>query len=255
MTQAPDSPLGAHDFLRMEVATYLRRTQGRETFCCGPSPGFPEGCIVKRTSPEGWPWFRAWRGRAARSAGRREHDNLVALDRIGVRVPRAFAWATGSSPGSASRRASVVVASVVVMERVRHNRTLRDALEVAGASERRRLGTELLALVARMHAQGFHHRDLYLQHVIVRADDGALVLIDVGRVRRGRRARWLVKDLAALLHSTPARVTPREELRFAVGWLDAQGVTGRGARRRWLRAIVRKRLRIAAHVPRDERAR
>jgi len=226
----------------MEVGSYLRRTQGRETFCCGPLPGFPEGCIVKRTRPAGPGWMRAL---AARRAGRREHENLLALGALGVRVPRAIAWAAGGLRESAS---------VVVMEQVRHRRTLRDALEMAGAAERRRLGEGLLALVARLHAQGFHHRDLYLQHVIVREPDEALVLIDVGRVRRARRARWLVKDLAALLHSTPVRVTERERLRFAAGWLDARGVTGRSARRRWLRAVERKRARMSARLPRDERA-
>jgi tRNA A-37 threonylcarbamoyl transferase component Bud32 len=140
------------------------------------------------------------------------------------------------------------------MEDVPHRCTLRDELEHADARVRGRRSAELLDLVVRLHGQGFHHRDLYLQHFLVRQGDGVLVLIDVGRVRRGRRSRWLVKDLAALLHSTPERVTSREKLHFAAGWLDARGITGRGARRRWLRAIERKRARIAAHVPRDERS-
>jgi tRNA A-37 threonylcarbamoyl transferase component Bud32 len=130
---------------------------------------------------------------------------------------------------------------------------LREQLDQCGANERRRLGGQLLELVTRLHSNGFHHRDLYLQHVIVRSDDQALVLIDVGRVRRGRRMRWLVKDLAALLHSTPERVTARERLRFAAGWLDGMEITDRVARRRLLRAVERKRERIAAHVPKDER--
>ncbi len=251
MASGSPNPIRAEDFLRMEVAEFLRRTQGRETFHCGPLPGFPAGCIVKRTRSDGGGWLRPWRARRARGAGRREHDNLVELDRAGVRVPRAVAWAEGvGANGDANT-------SVVVMERIDHARTLRDELEQCSASERRRLGARLLELVARLHASGFHHRDLYLQHVILRSGDGALVLIDVGRVGRvglGRRMRWLVKDLAALLHSTPARVTARERLRFAAGWLDAMAVTDRGARRRLLRAVERKRERIAAHVPIDERA-
>jgi tRNA A-37 threonylcarbamoyl transferase component Bud32 len=186
-----------------------------------------------------------WRARSARGAGRREHDNLVALDQAGVRVPRAVAWAEGVDAAGDS--------SVVVMERIEHARTLRDELKQCDASARRPWGAQLLDLVTRLHASGFHHRDLYLQHVIVRSKDGALVLIDVGRVHRGRRTRWLVKDLAALSHSTPMRVTVRERLRFAAGWLDAMSITGRDARRRLLRAVERKRERIAAHVPKDER--
>lgn len=243
MTQGPGIDVAAHDFLGLEVTSFLRRTQGRETFLGGPLPGFPGGCIVKRTRSEGRAWLRPWRARSARAAGRREHDNLVELERAGVRVPRAAAWAADGR-----------TVSVVVMERVDHARTLRDELRGCDASERRRLCAQLLELVVRLHASGFHHRDLYLQHVIVRSSDGALVLIDVGRVRRTNRARWLVKDLAAMLHSTPAGVTPRERLRFAAGWLGAMGVEGRGARRRFLRAVERKHKRIAAHVPLDERA-
>jgi tRNA A-37 threonylcarbamoyl transferase component Bud32 len=240
--------IDARDFLRMEVTSFLRRTQGRETFHCGPLPGFPDGCVVKRTRRDERDWMRPWRARSARAAGRREHENLIALEKIGVRVPRAVTWAAGNAISPSSE-----CASVVVMERVRHTQTLRDALETADAKERARLGAALSKLVVRLHSEGFHHRDLYLQHVLVPADDGALVLIDVGRVARGSRARWLVKDLAALLHSTPARVTAHEKLRFAARWLDALGITGSSARRRWLRAIERKRARMSARVPRDER--
>jgi tRNA A-37 threonylcarbamoyl transferase component Bud32 len=244
MARELEIDIDAQDFLRMEVTSYLRRTQGRETFHCGPLPGFPDGCVVKRTRSDEHGWLRPWRARSARAAGKREHDNLVELDLAGVRVPRAVTWAADAAGRDAS---------VVVMERVRHTQTLRDVLERAGAAERARLGAELSKLVVLLHTRGFHHRDLYLQHVIVAAEDGALVLIDVGRVGRGSRARWLVKDLAALLHSTPARVTSREKLRFAAHWFDALGISGRSARRRWLRAIERKRARMSARVPRDER--
>jgi tRNA A-37 threonylcarbamoyl transferase component Bud32 len=246
MEPGPDTAFAARDFLGVEVASWLRRTQGRETFSSGPTAGSPAGCIVKRTSLPERGWMRPFRSRAARAAGRREHENLVALDRAGVLVPRAMGWASddGGEHGPVS---------VVVMERIPHTGTLRDELEHADARLRRARSAELLDLVVRLHGQGFHHRDLYLQHFLVRAGDGALVLIDVGRVRRGRRARWLVKDLAALLHSTPEAVTSRDKLRFAAGWLDARGITRRGARRRFLRAVERKRARIAAHVPRDER--
>jgi hypothetical protein len=43
-------------------------------------------------------------------------------------------------------------------------------------------------------------------------------------------------------------------LRFAARWLDLLGIVGRAPRRRWIRAIEKKRARMAAHVPRDERA-
>jgi hypothetical protein len=59
-----------------------------------------------------------------------------------------------------------------------------------------------------------------------------------------------VKDLGALLHSTPAGVPTGARLRFLAGYLDAMGVTERRARRRWARDVERRRARLAAHVPR-----
>lgn len=233
------TPPAASDFLHVEAPTCLRRTQGRETFAVG------DGWVVKRTRERAraglWPWFRA------RSSGEREFRALQVLAQSDVSVPRAVDWAEERSPSSR--------VSVCVMERVAHAETLRERLARARPAERRELARALLELIVRFHATGFVHRDLYLQHLLVRSEDGVLVLIDVGRVRRrpAWRPRWLVKDLASLLHSSPDAVSAREKLRFLAGWLDARGIHARGARRRWARAIESKRARIAAHVPKDER--
>jgi len=205
----------------------LRRAPGRETFLGRGPAGEP--AVIKR-----------YDGRA----GLVERENLVALARAGLPVPAAL--------GARARGRS----SLVAMAFVPHAQTLRDlAAEVAPAERARRAG-ELLDLVVALHGAGWYHRDLYLEHFLVRADDGRLVLIDVGRARRRRRPRrrWLVKDLAALLHSTPPAVGPRERLRFLARYLDARGVEGRRARRRWLRAVVAKERRMAAHPPRFGRS-
>jgi len=104
--------------------------------------------------------------------------------------------------------------------------------------------------VLRLHEKGWYHRDLYLQHFVLRGQE--LVLLDVGRARRKRavRERWFEKDLAALLHSTPRVVGARERLRFLVRYLDARGIEARLQRRVWLARIVRRAGRMAAHVPR-----
>ncbi len=232
-------PLSAADFLDFEAPEYLRRTSGRETFAVGGE------VIVKRTTERAraglWPWF------PARSAGELECEALRALATAGVNVPRAIDW-------TVDRRAGGRV-SVCLMERVAHEWSLRQALERASPAVRRDLERRLLELVARFHASGFIHRDFYLQHVLVRASDAELVLIDVGRARRkdSWRSRWYVKDLASLLHSTPKCVGSRERLRFLARWLDAHGITSRKSRRRWAKAVSRKARRIAAHVPKDER--
>jgi lipopolysaccharide core heptose(I) kinase len=72
-------------------------------------------------------------------------------------------------------------------------------------SARRALAREIADLSRRFHATGFVHKDFYLGHVFLVANDGAhrLSLIDLQRARRPRRfhRRWLVKDLGALAYS------------------------------------------------------
>src|SRR4030095_1136590 len=118
---------------------------------------------------------------------------------------------------------------VVVMEHVEHAETLRERLGRADASERAAWCAQLLRLVSALHAGGWYHRDLYLQHLVLGPE--GLVLLDVGRARRSSgagapRERWFVKDLGALLHSTPRTVGAREQLRFLARYLDARGLHG-----------------------------
>jgi hypothetical protein len=89
----------------------------------------------------------------------------------------------------------------------------------------------------------------------MRAGDaaGGLVLIDCGRARHARRLgrRWIVKDLAALLSSTPERVGARPRLAFFARYLRAAAPgLGRRARRALARSVVKKARRLAAHAPR-----
>ena len=211
--------------LERNEARVLRSLPGRETLELGPN-------VVKR-SRERWG--------LGRSPGAVEYQNLRDLARDGIPVPRALSW-------SAERSGPLLLArhSEVEMERIEHRETLRERLFQAPPAERAQLGEKLLALVVRLHQSGWYHRDLYLQHIVLRGDE--LVLLDVGRARQGRsvRARWFVKDLAALLHSCPRSVTPRERLRFLRAYLRARGIEGRPS---WLRAIQRRERRMARHVP------
>jgi hypothetical protein len=144
------------------------------------------------------------------------------------------------------------------MEHLEHEETLRELLARTPPLAARPRLAQLARLVARLHAAGFYHRDLYLEHVVVtRERPGGLALLDAGRVRRQRapRARWFVKDLAALLHSAPAALGPRARLRFLTDYLDArashaQRPSSPRARRAFARAVVRKAARLAAHAPR-----
>jgi hypothetical protein len=100
------------------------------------------------------------------------------------------------------------------------------AKDDANLPGRRRLMDGLARFVARFHAAGFVHRDLYLCHIFFDSAGAAMqaadcerafCLIDLQRVfrPRWRGRRWVVKDLAALDFSTPAdRVSRWERLRF-----------------------------------------
>jgi tRNA A-37 threonylcarbamoyl transferase component Bud32 len=144
------------------------------------------------------------------------------------------------------------------MEHLAHERDLRELASLLSRSERRPWLDELARLVAKLHGAGWYHRDLYLQHLVAipRAEPSSggwrIAILDVGRARREAhpRERWFVKDVAALLHSTPETVTEAERLRFLARYLDLRGVRSRKERRAFARAVARKAARIAAHQPR-----
>lgn len=225
-----------------EAARALRSVPGRVTFRWSDGA---RDWAVKRTDRDlsRDAWFDRLHGAPGRSPGQREYDNLLGLAREGLPVPEAVGWARDG------RR------SLVAMRWVDHADDLRAAVQRDPEGARSAWLRPLVELVARLHGAGWYHRDLYLQHFVLAAARG-LVLLDVGRARRQRRPRrrWLEKDLAALAHSAPDVVGPRLRLRFLLGYLRARGVSGRGAARRWARAVERRRARLARHVPRDERA-
>lgn len=173
------------------------------------------------------------------SPAEREHQALEELQRAGLRVPRPVGFFDGDGR------------SVVAMERVESAADLREALREVGPSAAQPLLAGLLELVLALHTLGWHHRDLYLHHILI-GEDGELVLIDLGRARRPRwvRRRWFAKDLAALLLWTPAGISAKLRLRFLAKYMDAMGINGRRARRSFASDILRRRERMARHVPR-----
>ncbi len=87
-------------------------------------------------------------------------------------------------------------------------------------------------LVSTLHAHGYAHRDLYLSHVFFDPSDQSLRLIDLQRVIRPtwRFSRWVVKDVASLNYSTPARLVSRtDRLRWMRYYLGARklGIAGK----------------------------
>lgn len=111
---------------------------------------------------------------------------------------------------------------------------------------------ELARFVARFHAAGFVHRDLYLCHIFV---DGApdqrpqFCLIDLQRVMHAplRRRRWIAREIAQLHYSTPSSVaTVRDRLRWLKYYMGAAWCNKR-KKRGLMRRILQKSASIAAH--------
>lgn len=238
----PDDPAEVlRAIFGLDTGAALRAVHGRATLLWPAA----RDVVVKRYERGEWgDAWRDWRARGAvRSFARREAENLIELRELGLPTPRALGWCGSDGWRGVGRR------SALWMEHVEHRASLRDELERHPAAAERWCD-ELARLTARMHAAGWRHRDYYLQHWLV-AERG-LVLIDVGRCEResGMRQRWLVKDLAALDMSCPARVGARTRLRFLARYFGALGVEGRAQKRRFAAEIRSKSRRMAAHEPR-----
>ncbi len=235
--QEGESLPGLKDWLVLAPSHPLRKVPGRETYA------WPENApraILKRTSGD---LFRDrwhdWLHLRFRSPGQREFDNLQKLGDAGFCVPFALGW------GQSGR------VSFVLMEYVAHGQTLRQSLELASARASCKWAEILGRWVGRLHAAGWYHRDLYLEHWVL-TEDGGLCLLDLGRARQQARPRrrWLTKDLGALLHSSPANLPSRTRLRFLVSYFRQRGLSNRIARRRFARDVENRRVRIASHAPR-----
>jgi len=113
-----------------------------------------------------------------------------------------------------------------------------------------RIIEEVADIVARIHAKGLHHQDLYLCHFLCGSEqDGLpLTLIDLQRVEQHRRLprRWQVKDLAQLHFSSAQYITRQDILRF---WKVYNSIyhTGRRKIPLW-HSILRKSERIRRHT-------
>lgn len=186
--------------------------------------------------------FGKWR-QGHRRAAAAEWRWLHTLPLLGIRVPSPVAWL-----GEGCRTLLVTAAAP--------GRPMDAWLAAAAAEGWLHLAIDFACrrvapLVRRLHDRGLVHRDLYWNHVFTPdpRGDAEVTLIDVERVVRPARfwwRRWVVKDLAGLLASSPVPVPARGALRFLRAYLG-----GPCARRGDLVAAVwRKAERIRAHVPR-----
>ena len=172
-----------------------------------------------------------------------EFANIRAARAAGVPTMREVLF--GEEPGRGARRSYLIVTAVPG-----------DALERCGEEFLAAIGRDdgigeftsrLAALVARLHAAGYVHRDLYASHIFGHQRPGGyeLYLIDLARmfVPLWRRFRWRVKDLAQLKYSMPPAWVEAHWDEFLAEYLG-------GCAGRYRRAVDRK---VASMVRRRRR--
>ena len=155
----------------------------------------------------------AWKERLGLATAQREWRALVRLRAAGLPVPAPLAHVRVASGEH-----------VVVMEWI-DAAPLATAL--ADAKQRRPLLAALGALVRKLHAAGWVHRDLHRENVLVA--DEQLVLIDLQAARRSRSDTARIRDLGRLDHSLRRILSRGDRVRLraaALGLarpLDASG--------------------------------
>lgn len=188
---------------------------------------------------------------AVRAPGRTPAEKEVAgirlLQDAGIPTVPLVAWGV-----LADRRSFVVVDDLADYQPG-------DKLLEAGGSSFDRLLEPTADLAAKLHAVGLHHRDLYLCHFFVPADDPSapLRLIDCARVKRLprflTRYRWVVKDLSQFWYSTLKHPEITDGQRMA--WLRRYaGKAGGGDVDRLRRSVERKVAWIGRHDAKLNRA-
>jgi tRNA A-37 threonylcarbamoyl transferase component Bud32 len=169
---------------------------------------------------------------------RREWDGAKALAALGIPASLPLGW--GVHP-----RGSFIVlegSPGFPADAWRENGVTAERLD--------RLTAGLATLVSTLHDANLCHRDLNVYHVLV--DGDSLRIIDVGRVRRFLRRRWIVKDLASLLASAVREGFPQRAARLFLSRYLSQ--TRRAwNRRRLLAKVTAKAERYRRHTEKKEK--
>ncbi len=189
------------------------------------------------------------RGRWPRLGARREWENLLAMEQIGIPTVTPVAMGERSYLG-------LETSSFTLTEELYGAEPLDVLLKRDYAQPRtkcrtrelRRLIAKMARLARRLHGAGMNHQDFYLNHFFLDGG-GRLYLLDLQRVQRRRKVprHSVIKDLAQLHYSADhyAVGSRTDRMRFFLTYLD---VTALGAEeKRLARLIVKKVRRIARH--------
>lgn len=174
-----------------------------------------------------------------------EYGNLRWLAQRLFRVPDALA-------AGVLWRAGAPAYQLLVTGLVEGALDLRAHLAARGALEPELLD-ELAGEVARMHALGFVHRDLYPRNLLVTPAPGPRRLVFVDAWRGGARTqlRGPAYDLGCLMLHAPELLSRDERRRFLDGYVAARARQGRPvAREPLLAAVERERRALRARLAR-----
>jgi tRNA A-37 threonylcarbamoyl transferase component Bud32 len=215
------------------VSGHPERNVARLTLGTGPEA---VGAFLKREHRVRWRdrLANAWAGFGPVSRSRREALVLRALSEAGVNGPE---WiAVGEQRG----QAFLLVREVAGAADLRQ--LLRD--EIIAPAQRRELAARLGEALARVHAAGFDHPDLYSKHVLVEPGTLTVWFLDWQRSRRHCWLDWQqrCRDLAALDATLPAELaSPGDRLTCLRAYLG--DVIGFRAAARQVRARAQRLLR------------
>lgn len=157
-----------------------------------------------------------------------EYRMTALLNSIGITTaPLAGFGVDGSWP--TSQRSFLITRALPLTRTL--NELSRDWWQDPPAPQlKRRLIRGVAGIVARMHAAGINHRDLYVNHFRLPLNwlenptgEPPLFLMDLHRAQQhtALSRRWLVKDLAALLFSVLDKpFSQRDRLRFLQSYYD-----------------------------------
>lgn len=194
-----------------------------------------------------WSWLQAKLGRTSRpTPARVEVENVARATRAGIECMRVVAF--GERFGGDGLIESFLVtedlAGFLDLQRFVPRRFPVQSKAITCGRDRDldRLVAKTAEVARLFHEAGYNHRDLYAGHFFVHeptAGEFEIRLIDLQRMqhRRRFRRRWLVKDLAQLAWSAPAKhITCRHRMAFIRDYLGVQRL--RPCDKRLVRAVL-----------------
>ncbi|MCC7508874.1 MAG: hypothetical protein IT464_05835 [Planctomycetes bacterium] len=227
-------------FLRRDLSVVKAKLAERQTLRM-ESPTGKSYFIKRYKQPAPDPFWSGLFAEQFDSPVQREWAVLRRLYKLGIDAPQPAACIE-ERDGARVLRAALVTVGLPAATNLQ---ALLRTTEISPA-RRQRIAAQLGRILRTMHDGGVNHRDFYLVHILVGADD-RLFVTDLNRadIRKRVTHRWRVKDVAALLHSAPGAVTATDKARFLCAYLGKRKLR---AAREFIEAAQRKSARMTAHT-------